>query len=204
MRRGRVCQARPGGGAASATASSGENGAVSGERGGESTRGDEDAGAHARHMRRRTASGLCQLTLHPRPISRLSSASLPSLAACHKCLSLPFSAAAFSAAALELQEPICSARWWRRVLAARESGRRVSLTRNRRESQAPESPKVRSMPCSARALRGTGRALELATWASAHEHAMRSQSRTSRGTGARVGRLAPLVHPEQLLLLRLL
>jgi len=28
--------------------------AVSGERGGESSRGGEDAGAHARHMRRRT------------------------------------------------------------------------------------------------------------------------------------------------------
>jgi hypothetical protein len=51
------------------------NGAVSGERGGESTRGDEDAGAHARHMRRRTQ--LRQLTLPPRPISRVSSASLP-------------------------------------------------------------------------------------------------------------------------------
>jgi hypothetical protein len=42
-------------------------------------------GAHARHMRRRT-SGLCQLTLPPRSISRLSSASLPSLAACHTSL----------------------------------------------------------------------------------------------------------------------
>jgi len=57
------------------------HGAVSGERGGESSRGGEDAGAHARHMRRRTASGLCQLTFPPRPISRVSSASLPSLAA---------------------------------------------------------------------------------------------------------------------------
>ena len=42
------------------------DGAVSGERGGESSRGGEDAGAHARHMRRRT-QGWCQLTLHPRP-----------------------------------------------------------------------------------------------------------------------------------------
>ena len=130
-------------------------------------RGGVVAGAHARHMRRRT-SGLCQLTLHPRPISRLSSASLPSFAACHKCLSLPFSAAAFSAAAfsaaaLELPEPICSARSWRRVLWRRERvGRRVSLTRNRRKSQAPEAPKVRSMPCSTRALRGTGR--RLSSW----------------------------------------
>jgi hypothetical protein len=137
--------------------------AVSVERGGESSRGGEDAGAHARHMRRRTTSGLCQLTLHPRPISRLSSASLPLLAASHKCLSLPFSAAAFSAAALELPEPICSARPWRRVLWRRERvGRRVSLTRNRRKSQAPEAPKVRSMPCSTRALRGTGR--RLSSW----------------------------------------
>ena len=78
------------GGAASAaargTASSGENGAVSGERGGESSRGGEDAGAHARHMRRRTASGSCQLTFPPRPISRVSSASLPFLAASHTAL----------------------------------------------------------------------------------------------------------------------
>ena len=59
--------------------------AVSGERGGESTRGGEDAGAHARHMRRCT-SGLCQLTFPPRPISRVSSASLPSFAACHTAL----------------------------------------------------------------------------------------------------------------------
>jgi hypothetical protein len=48
----------------------------------ESTRGDDDAGAraHARHMRRRT-SGWCQLTFPPRLISRVSSASLPLLAA---------------------------------------------------------------------------------------------------------------------------
>jgi hypothetical protein len=114
--------------------------AVSGERGGESSRGGEDAGAHARHMRRRTASGLCQLTFPPRPISRVSSASLPSFAALNT--------------ALPMQEPICSARWWRRVLWRRERvGRRVSLTRNRRKSQAPEAPKVRSMTSSTRALR---------------------------------------------------
>jgi len=81
---------RRGGGAASAaarcTASSGENGAVSGERGGESSRGGEDAGAHARHMRRRTKSGLCQLTFPPRPISRVSSASSPSHAASYTAL----------------------------------------------------------------------------------------------------------------------
>ena len=50
-------------------------------RGGDrSSSSDDDAGAHARHMRRRT-SGSCQLTLPPRPISRVSSASLPFLAA---------------------------------------------------------------------------------------------------------------------------
>ena len=58
---------------------------VGGEGDLESTRGGEDAGAHARHMRRRT-SGLCQLTLPPRPISRASSASLPPLAASHTAL----------------------------------------------------------------------------------------------------------------------
>jgi len=58
--------------------------AVSGERGGESSRGGEDAGAHARHMRRRTPSR--QLTFPPRPISRVSSASLPSLAASYTAL----------------------------------------------------------------------------------------------------------------------
>ncbi len=50
--------------------------------GDQSKRGGDDAGAHARHMRRRT-SGLCQLTLPPRSISRLSSASLPLSAASH-------------------------------------------------------------------------------------------------------------------------
>jgi hypothetical protein len=50
-------------------------------------RGGDDAGAHARHMRRRT-SGLRQFTLHPRPISRLSSASSPSFAASNTALSI--------------------------------------------------------------------------------------------------------------------
>jgi hypothetical protein len=59
-------------------------------------RGGDDAGAHARHMRRRT-SGLCQLTFPPRSISRLSSASLPSCAALFTALPI---------AALELPEPI--------------------------------------------------------------------------------------------------
>ena len=48
-------------------------------------RGDVVAGAHARHMRRRT-SGLCQLTSPPRSISRLSSASLTSYAALYTAL----------------------------------------------------------------------------------------------------------------------
>jgi hypothetical protein len=120
MRRGRVCQARRGGGAAAQPAPPravqralwGQR-AVSGERGGESTRGEDDTGAHARHMRRRTPSR--QLTLPPRPISRVSSASLPSLAASYTALPIEsliaylvcglvcaaaFSAAALSAAAL--------------------------------------------------------------------------------------------------------
>ena len=58
---------------------------VGGEGDLESTRGGEDAGAHARHMRRRT-SGLRQLTLPPRPISRASSASLPFSAASYTAL----------------------------------------------------------------------------------------------------------------------
>jgi len=125
MRRGRVCQARRGGGLAAqparprAVQRAVGTGAVSGERGGESSRGGEDAGAHARHMRRRTSSR--QLTFPPRPISRVSSASLPSLAASHTALPIES-----LIAALELAQPICSARWWRRVLAARESGRRVA------------------------------------------------------------------------------
>jgi hypothetical protein len=126
MRRGRVCQARRGGGVAAQPARPRAvqralgTGAVSGERGGESSRGGEDAGAHARHMRRRT-EGLCQLTFPPRPISRVSSASLP-------CLAASYTASPIESliAALELAQPICSARWWRRVLAARESGRRVA------------------------------------------------------------------------------
>jgi hypothetical protein len=56
-----------------------------GGEGDRSNRGGDDAGAHARHVRRRT-SGWCQLTFPPSPISRLSSASLPSCAACHKAL----------------------------------------------------------------------------------------------------------------------
>jgi hypothetical protein len=67
---------------------------------------------------------------------------LPSLAASNTALPIES-----PIAALELPEPICSARSWRRVLWRRERvGRRVSLTRNRRESQAPEAPKVRRMP----------------------------------------------------------
>jgi len=63
----------------------------------------EDAGAHARHMRRRTP-GLCQLTFPPRSISRPNSASSPSLAAFHN----------FSA--LEgPNQPMCSARCQRRA-----------------------------------------------------------------------------------------
>ena len=64
-----------------------------------------------------SASGLCQLTFAPRLISCLSFASSPLYAACHT--------------AFELPEPICSARSWRRVLAARKSRRTSSLTRNR-------------------------------------------------------------------------
>ena len=64
-----------------------------------------------------SASGLCQLTFPPRLISCLSFASSPLYAACHT--------------AFELPEPICSARSWRRVLAARKSRRTSSLTRNR-------------------------------------------------------------------------
>jgi hypothetical protein len=86
------------------------HGAVSGERGGESSRGGEDAGAHARHMRRRTASGLCQLTFPPRPISRVSSASSPSCAAL------------YSFSALEgPNQPMCSARCQRRARVGRRA-----------------------------------------------------------------------------------
>jgi len=144
-------------------ASSGEMAPVSegrcvGGEGDRSSRGSDDAGAHARHMRRRTP-GWCQFTLPPRPIIRLSSASLPSLAASYTA-SLPPLAASHTAlpiesliASLELAQPICSARWWRRVLAARES-RPTSFpdTQSERKSGS-RSPKVRSMTSSTRALR---------------------------------------------------
>ena len=142
-------------------------GAVSGERGGESSRGGEDAGAHARHMRRRTP-GLRQLTLHPRPISRLSSASLPSLVA--SFTALPIAALELPIAALELQEPICSARCWRQVLAGRESRPTSSLTRNRsRKKSGSRGPKgAKRDKLHEGASTGTGRAPELAARASAH------------------------------------
>jgi hypothetical protein len=70
-------------------------------------RGGDDAGAHARHMRRRTP-GLCQLTFPPRSISRLSSASLPSCAAFHN----------FSAFEGKNQ-PMCSTRCQRRARVGR-------------------------------------------------------------------------------------
>jgi len=93
------------------------------------------------------------------------------------------------------------------AVAARESWpTSFPDTQSERKSGSRGPKGATHATCSARALRGTGRALELATRASAHEHAMRSQSRTSRGTGARarVGLLAvaPLLHPGQLLLLR--
>jgi len=73
-------------------------------------RGDDDAGAHAKHVRRRTL-GLRQLTFPPRPISRLSSASLPSSAAFHNFLSF---------SALEgPKQPMCSPRCQRRARVGR-------------------------------------------------------------------------------------
>jgi hypothetical protein len=82
---------------------------VGGEGDLESTRGGEDAGAHARHMRRRT-SGLRQLTFPPRSISRLSSASSPS------------SAALYNFSALEgPNQPMCSARCQRRARVGRRA-----------------------------------------------------------------------------------
>jgi len=91
VRRARHSAGRRGGGKRPAPPGLWGDGAVSGGRclGGEgdrSNRGGDDAGAHARHMRRRTP-GLRQWTFAPRPISRLSSASLPSFAACHNFLS---------------------------------------------------------------------------------------------------------------------
>jgi hypothetical protein len=55
-----------------------------GGEGDQSNRGGVDAGAHARHMRRRTP--YFPLTFPPRSISRLSSASLPLHAAFHTAL----------------------------------------------------------------------------------------------------------------------
>ena len=176
VRRGRVCKARRGGGSACAAARRaasccGEMAPfvgrhVSGE-GDRSNRGGDNAGAHARHIRWRTL-GLCQLTLHPRPISRLSSASLPSLVA--SFTALPIAALELPIAALELQEPICSARCWRQVLAGRESRPTSSLTRNRsRKKSGSRGPKgAKRDKLHEGASTGTGRAPELAARASAH------------------------------------
>jgi hypothetical protein len=73
---------------------------------------------------------------------------LPPLAASHTALPIES-----LIASLELAQPICSARWWRRVLAARES-RPTSFpdTQSERKSGS-RSPKVRSMTSSTGALR---------------------------------------------------
>jgi len=130
--------------------------AVSGERGGESSRGGEDAGAHARHMRRRT-SGLCQLTLPPRSISRVSSASLPFLAASHTALpieSLIASAALITPA--PARPPAHSGGHARLRCDAREAAAR---TPSQCACSAPIGPSElgwpRRQPCGARALEAT-------------------------------------------------
>ena len=79
-RRGRVCKARRAGGAAASQRRRGSSQGC-----GRSIQRRNDAGAHARRMRRRT-EGLCQLTLPPRPISRLSSGSLLPSAASYTAL----------------------------------------------------------------------------------------------------------------------
>ena len=156
-RRGRVCKARRAGGAAAQPAPTRELAGLWAKQ-----QRRNDAGAHARRMRRRT-SGLCQLTFHPRPISRLSSGLLLLLAACHTALP----------SGLELAQPM---RWRRERTAARESRPTSSLTRNRRRKKSgsrcpkgamhamlgegasrqtaglPSWPQGPS-PCSARALR---------------------------------------------------
>jgi len=146
--------------AARGTASSGENGAVSGERGGESSRGGEDAGAHARHMRRRTSSGLCQLTFPPRPISRVSSASLPSLAASNTALpieSLIASAALYRPS--PARTPAHSGGHARLRCDAREAAAR---TPSRRACSAPTRPSELGWPRQPR-REGASRTLEATT-----------------------------------------
>ena len=103
VRRGGVCQApRVGGAAAKPTPRRAAQRGWCGETAScramprwrkRSSRGRD--GAHARHMRRRTL-GLFQLTLPPRSISRLSSASLPFSAASYT--SLPIESLIASAA----------------------------------------------------------------------------------------------------------
>ena len=135
MRRGHVCRARRVGGSAAQPAPPRAvqravwkwrrvGRAPCRRRGDRSTRGDDDAGAHARHMRRRT-SGLRQLTPPPRPISRLSSASLPSLAASYTALPIE---SLIAAAALYRPSPAWTPADW----GGGTRGSAVTLERRRR------------------------------------------------------------------------
>jgi hypothetical protein len=140
VRRGGVCQApRVGGAAAKPTPRRAVQRGWCGETAPcramprwrkRSSRGRDGARGHARHMRRRT-SGLRQLTLPPRSISRLSSASSPSYAAFHNFNFLSFEGK---------NQSICSPR----VSGARGSADEFPDTQSERNRQTFESPKVRS------------------------------------------------------------
>jgi hypothetical protein len=165
------------------------DGAVSGGRclGGEgdrSNRSGDDAGAHARHMRRRTQSGLCQLTLHPRPISRVSSASSPSLAACHTAL--PIESLIASAALIRpspARTPADSGGHARLRGDAREAAARTpSRCACAARPQAPRSSGGRGGSRGARARRGRSKRPRRAVGAAATPG---SRGSKQRGMGVR-------------------
>ena len=109
--------------------------------------------AHARHMRRRT-SGLCQLTLPPRSISRRSSASLPSLAASHTALSIESLSAP---AALYRPSPAPTPAHSGGARSAPPIGRRRRALRRGAHAARPHAPRssgVRGSRAGARARRG--------------------------------------------------
>jgi hypothetical protein len=137
-------------------------------------RDGDDAGAHARHMRRRT-SGWCQLTFPPRSISRLSSASSPS------------PAASYNFSALERKnQPMCCA-----VSAAREGRPTSSLTRNR--SETVRLP--RSQRCEACHMLREGASRQTAGLPSWPQGPIPCSTRAASRPGSRVGRKGQRARP---------
>jgi hypothetical protein len=126
----------------------GEHGAVSGGRGG----GDRRQ-RRRRRGRPREAHAAAHLRIVPVDVSSKADQP-PELRLVAVVCGLPQFLVLLGSGLLGSGLGTAGAHVFSAVSAAREGRPTSSLTRNRSKRQAPESPKVRGMPCSARALRG--------------------------------------------------